>query len=228
MRDDYELISDPAWAASRESLGTRTTLLDGLWRRNPITVQVLGLCSALAVTNKLESALVMGVTVTLVCILSNVSISLVGDLTPTRIRLITWVSLIATLVIVADQLMKAFLWDISVQLGPYLGLIITNCILLGRAESFASRNRPLISALDGAANGLGYAFVLVLVASVRELLGSGQIDLSHLFGKSAVLLRMTPAYLPNDFLLLASGAFIVLGLLVASFNLLSQRRTPRA
>jgi Na+-transporting NADH:ubiquinone oxidoreductase subunit D len=211
-----------------KSSGARTTVLEAVWRRNPIAAQVLGVCSALAVTRQVETALVMGAAVTFVCAMTGLVISLLRALTPSRIRLITWMCLIATFVILVDQLCKAFLWDISLQLGPYVGLIITNCIILGRAESFASRNAPLLSTLDGAATGLGYAAVLLLVAVARELLGTGRIELTHLVGKPVVLARLWTSYVPSDFLLLASGAFIVLGLLVAAFNHLVGRRAPNA
>ncbi len=227
MSDDYELVSDPGLIGTEGTQGARTTLVDGLWRRNAITVQVLGLCSALAVTARVETALVMGITVTVVCALSGVFISLLRGLTPRRIRLITWVSIIATFVILADQICKALWWEISMELGPYLALVITNCILLGRAESFASRHRPVLAALDGIACGLGYAVVLVLVGVIRELLGSGQVELTRLVGRPVVI-RLWEGYPANDFLLSAAGAFMVLGVLVACFNWTRARRTRDA
>ena len=193
-----------------------------------MAAHVLGICSALAVTGRVETALVMGLAVTFVCTMSGLVISLLRNLTPTRIRLITWIGLIATFVILVDQLSRAFLWEVSLELGPYVGLIITNCLVLGRAEAFASRNTPVLSALDGAACGLGYATVLFLVAVPRELLGTGQIEVTCLFGKPTVLARLGSGYPPNDFLLLASGAFILLGLLVALFNHIVQRRGSHA
>ena len=205
-----------------------TTVLDGLWRRNPVTVQLLGVCSALAVTGRLETAVVMSAVVMFVCSTANLVISLLRNYTPPRIRLITWICLIGTFVILADEVCKAFLWEIQVQLGPYVGLIITNCIILGRAEAFASRNSPLLSALDGLANGLGYGVVLCVVAVIRELLGTGQLALTWLPGRPVVLLQLGQWYTPNGFLLLASGAFIVLGCLIALFNYLTERGYTRA
>ena len=209
---------DPWQRAEPLAPGPAQTILDGLWRRNPIAVGLLGICSALAVTTRLESAIVMSVAVIFVCTMSNFVISLIRGVTPARIRLIAWITLIGTFVIVVDQLTKAFYYEISLQLGPYVGLIITNCIILGRAEAFASRHRPALSALDGVANGVGYGIVLCLVASIRELLGTGQIALMHLGGKPVTLVTLGERYLPNDLLLMSAGAFITLGFLVALFN----------
>ena len=228
MPIDHEQIPEPTMPPPRTATGVRAVILDGLWGQNPIAVQILGICSALAVTSRLETALVMGLAVTFVCAGSSLTISLVRHLTPTRIRLIVWISLIGTLVIFVDQVCKAFLWELSLQLGPYVGLIITNCILLGRAEVFASRNGPLLSALDGASCGAGYAVILCLVGVFRELLGTGQIELTQLLGRPMVLAKMGQGYVANDFLSLASGAFIVLGFLVALFNHFTRRRTRGA
>ena len=198
-----------------------TTVLDGLWRRNPVTVQLLGVCSALAVTGRLETAVVMSAVVMFVCSTANLVISLLRNYTPPRIRLIIWICLIGTFVILADEVCKAFLWEIQVQLGPYVGLIITNCIILGRAEAFASRNSPLLSALDGLANGLGYGVVLCVVAVIRELLGTGRV-----FGRQLLLAEW---YTPNQLMILAPGAFIVLGFLIALFNVVrppEEEQTP--
>ena len=188
------------------------TLRDGLWKSNPISVQMLGVCSALAVTSKLENSLVMGAALVFVCVGSNVLVSLLRHATPRRIRMIAEVAIIATFVILFDQVLKAFYFPMSRQLGPYVGLIITNCIVMGRAEAFALQNRPLVSAVDGLANGLGYAAVLGAIGLVRELLGSGRI-----FDVPVLAAR---GYPQNLLLVLAPGAFIVLGFLIALFNAL--------
>jgi Na+-transporting NADH:ubiquinone oxidoreductase subunit D len=228
VRADREPILEPTMPPPRMATGVRAVILDGLWGQNPIAVQILGICSALAVTSRLETAIVMGLAVTFVCAGSSFVISLARNLVPARIRLIVWVCLIGTFVIFVDQLCRAFLWEISLQLGPYVGLIITNCILLGRAEAFASRNGPLLSALDGAACGVGYAAVLCLLGVFREIFGTGRIELAHLFGRPVMLANIGHGYVANDFLILASGAFIALGFLVALFNHLGRRRARRA
>ena len=142
---------------------------------NPVIVQILGICSALAVTVKLEPAFVMGLSVTFVCAFSNLIMSLLRNGVPSRIRIIVQLVVIATLVIVVDQFLRAFMYDVSKQLSVYVGLIITNCIVMGRVEAFALGNKPWASFVDGIANGLGYTIILVIVALFRELLGSGTL-----------------------------------------------------
>ena len=142
---------------------------------NPVIVQILGICSALAVTVKLEPAFVMGISVTFVCAFSNLLMSLLRNSVPSRIRIIVQLVVIATLVIVVDQVLRAFMYDVSKQLSVYVGLIITNCIVMGRVEAFALGNKPWASFVDGIANGLGYTIILVIVALFRELLGSGTL-----------------------------------------------------
>ena len=140
---------------------------------NPVVVQVLGICSALAVTSKLEPAIVMGLSVTVITALANVIISLIRKTIPNRIRIIVQLVVVAALVTIVSQVLKAFAYDVSVQLSVYVGLIITNCILMGRLEAFAMQNGPWESFLDGVGNGIGYAAILILVGFFRELLGSG-------------------------------------------------------
>lgn len=142
---------------------------------NPVTVQVLGICSSLAVTAKLEPAIVMGLSVTIITMFSNVVISLLRKTIPNRIRIIVQLVIVAALVTVVSEILKAFAYDVSVQLSVYVGLIITNCILMGRLEAFAMQNGPWESCLDGIGNGLGYAKILIIVAFFRELLGSGTL-----------------------------------------------------
>ena len=147
----------------------KQTLREGFWTNNPISIQILGVCSALAVTNRLENSLVMGAALIFVCVGSNLFVSLLRKVTPRRIRLIAEVAIIATFVILFDQFLKAFYWDMSKMLGPYVGLIITNCIVMGRAEAFALQNPPVLSVVDGVANGLGYALVLAIIGFLTVL-----------------------------------------------------------
>ena len=188
------------------------TLKEGAWTNNPLAVQMLGICSALAVTNRLENSLVMGAALIFVCVGSNLFVSLLRKHTPHRIRMIAEVAIIATFVILFDQFLKAFYWDMSKQLGPYVGLIITNCIVMGRAEAFALQNPPLLSIVDGAANGLGYAVALAVIGFFRELFGAGQI-----FGH---VVLSSEWYTPNQLMILAPGAFLALGIVIAVFNAL--------
>ena len=187
-------------------------LKQGVWVENPIGIQVLGICSALAVTNQLSNSLVMGAALVFVCGFSNLFVSMLRSAIPKRIRLIVEMAIISVLVIVVDQLLRAYWWPMSMRLGPYVGLIITNCIVLGRTEAFALQNPPLPSLVDGMSNGLGYAAVLAVIGLVRELLGTGQI-LGH-----AVL--STSWYTPNQIMVLAPGAFFALGFLIAGYNVL--------
>ena len=188
------------------------TLKEGAWTNNPLAIQVLGICSALAVTNKLMNSLVMGVALIFVCVGSNLLVSLLRKHTPHRIRMIAEVAIIATFVILFDQFLKAFSWEMSKQLGPYVGLIITNCIVMGRAEAFALQNPPVLSILDGLANGFGYAVILAIIGFFRELLGTGQVMGYEVLSSSW--------YTPNQLMILAPGAFIALGFVIAVFNVL--------
>ncbi len=177
---------------------------------NPITFQVLGICSALAVTVQMRTALVMALAVTFVVSLSNVSISLLRKMIPSKIRIIVELTVIATLVILVDQVLKAFLFDISKQLSVFVGLIITNCIIMGRAEAFALQNKPWPSFLDGLGNGLGYGWILLTIAFFRELLGSGTFFGLQIIPDSFYAM----GYENMGLMVLAPGAFILLGLLV--------------
>lgn len=154
---------------------TKETLLGPLSANNPVVVQILGICSALAVTVQLKPALVMGIAVTIIVAMANVAISLLRKTIPTRIRIIVQLVVVAALVTLVSEVLKAFAYDVAVQLSVYIGLIITNCILMGRLEAFAMSNGPWDSFLDGLGNGFGYAIILVIVAFFRELLGSGTL-----------------------------------------------------
>ncbi|MDJ0802581.1 MAG: NADH:ubiquinone reductase (Na(+)-transporting) subunit D [Desulfobacterales bacterium] len=183
---------------------------DALWKTNPISKQVLGICSALAVTVQMNTAIVMALALTFVVAFSNLIISMMRNAIPRNIRIIVEVAVIATLVIIADEVLKAFLFNISKQLSVFVGLIITNCIVMGRAETYAMANPPGRSFLDGVANGLGYGSILVGVAFFRELLGSGKILGFQVVPQFAYDL----GYTDMGLMLLAPGAFIVIGLFV--------------
>jgi len=188
----------------------REALVDPLFNDNPIALQVLGICSALAVTTRMDTSLVMSIAVICVLTLSNVFISLMRDSIPTNIRIIVQLTVIASLVIVTDQILKAYLPEISKQLSVFVGLIITNCIIMGRAEAFAMANPPGLSFLDGIGNGLGYALILMLTAFLRELFGSGR-----LFGKEILpLVTEGGWYTPNGLMVLSPSAFFIIGLMI--------------
>ena len=177
---------------------------------NPILVQVLGICSALAVTSQLKPAIVMGLAVTIITAFSNVIISIIRNTIPQRIRIIVQLVVVAALVTIVSQVLKAFAYDVSVQLSVYVGLIITNCILMGRLEAFALQNRPWPSFLDGVGNGLGYAIILIVVAFFRELLGSGT-----LFGVQVIPQALYDAgYMNNGLMILPPMALIVVACII--------------
>jgi len=189
---------------------SRAALMDPMSGNNPITVQVLGICSALAVTVQMQTAVVMSLAVISVVSLSNTVISLMRNHIPSRIRIIVQLSVIATLVIVADQILRAYLYDVSKQLSVFVGLIITNCIIMGRAEAFAMANPPGKSFLDGLGNGIGYGIILCTVAFGRELFGSGT-----LFGVQVVPQFVYDAgYVNMGLMVVPPGAFILLGLII--------------
>ncbi|HID38714.1 MAG TPA: NADH:ubiquinone reductase (Na(+)-transporting) subunit D [Calditrichaeota bacterium] len=185
-------------------------LKEPLSDNNPITFQVLGICSALATTVQVNTALVMTLAVTFVLTLSNVAISLLRRQIPAKIRIIVELAVIATLVILVDQILKAYLYDISKQLSVFVGLIITNCIIMGRAEAFALQNKPWPSFLDGLGNALGYGWILLVIATGREILGSGSF-----FGFQIIPDALYQAGYENmGLMVLSPGAFILLGLLI--------------
>ena len=188
----------------------REMLLDPLVDNNPITLQVLGICSALAVTSSLKVALVMTIAVTLVTAFSSMFISILRNQIPSSIRIIVQMVIIASLVILVDQVLKAYAFEISKTLSVFVGLIITNCIVMGRAEAFAMKNPPVASFIDGIGNGLGYGLILMLVGFFRELFGSGS-----LFGVTILeTVNNGGWYVPNGMLLLPPSAFFVIGLLI--------------
>lgn len=203
MKDTKE--REPLFSAKNRRLLTAPLNKD-----NPITVQVLGICSALAVTAKLEPSFVMAVSVTLVIAISNLVISLLRDTIPSRIRIIVQLVVIAALVIIVDQILKAYVYDVSKQLSVFVGLIITNCIVMGRLEAFAMANKPWPSFLDGIGNGVGYGIILIIVGFFRELFGSGS-----LYGFQIVPQSFYEAgYVNNGFFILPPMALILVGLII--------------
>ncbi|MEM7214506.1 MAG: NADH:ubiquinone reductase (Na(+)-transporting) subunit D [Pseudomonadota bacterium] len=192
----------------------REMLVDPLVDNNPITLQVLGICSALAVTSSLQVAFVMTLAVVAVTAFSSMFISIIRNHIPGSIRIIVQMVIIASLVIVVDQILKAYAFEISKTLSVFVGLIITNCIVMGRAEAFAMKNPPLASFMDGIGNGLGYGLILMLVGFVRELFGSGS-----LFGVTIMeTVNNGGWYVPNGMLLLPPSAFFIIGLIIWAFR----------
>ena len=188
----------------------RKALFEPLINNNPIALQILGICSALAVTTQLSVALIMCVALTSVTAFSNLFISIIRNHIPSSIRIIVQMTIIASLVIIVDQVLKAYAFETSKKLAVFVGLIITNCIVMGRAEAYAMKNTPWNSFLDGLGNGLGYSLILIIVATVRELFGSGSLLGFQL---------LTPVseggwYTPNGLLLLSPSAFIIIGLII--------------
>ena len=192
------------------SKDNQKVFLEPLNINNPILIQVLGICSALAVTAKLEPAIVMGLSVTVIMAFSNVIISLICKTIPNRIRIIIQLVVVAALVTIVSMILKAFAYDVSVQLSVYVGLIITNCILMGRLEAFAMTNGPWESLLDGVGNGLGYAWILVVVGGVRELLGSGTLLNIRLIPQSFY----DAGYMNNGMMTMPAMAMILLGCVI--------------
>ncbi len=189
---------------------TRRVLMDPLIHNNPIALQVLGICSALAVTTGMQTSVVMSAAVVAVIALSNLSVSLLRTLIPTNIRIIVQLTIIASLVIVTDQILKAYVYEISKQLSVFVGLIITNCIIMGRAEAFAMQNPPLKSLIDGIGNGMGYAAILLVVGAAREVFGAGTF-----WGIPVLPLASEGGWFtPNGLMSLSPGAFFVIGFLI--------------
>lgn len=181
-----------------------------LSKENPIAVQVLGICSALAVTTQLKPAVVMALSVTVVVVLSNVIVSLLRNTIPSRIRIIVQLVIVSLMVILVDQFLKAFVYDVSKQLSVFVGLIITNCIVMGRLEAFALANKPLPSLMDGIGNGLGYAVILIIVGFVRELLGQGS-----LWGYKVVPEGLFEfGYVNNGLMTMPAMALILVGVII--------------
>ena len=192
---------------------SKSTFSDPLIDNNPITRQVLGICSALAVTVRVEQAVVMTLAVTFVLVSSNVIISLLRKMIPSKVRIIVQLIIIASLVVFVDELLKAYMYGLSKQLTVFVGLIITNCIIMGRAEAFAMQNNVKESMYDGLGNAFGYGMILIIVSFFRELLGSGTL-LNYQIIPKEIYLENGGFYVNNGIMLLAPGAFIILGLII--------------
>ncbi len=192
------------------SKANKEVFLSPLNSNNPILIQVLGICSALAVTSQLKPAIVMSLAVTVITAFSNVIISLIRKTIPNRIRIIVQLVVVAALVTIVSQILKAFVYDVSVELSVYVGLIITNCILMGRLEAFASMNAPLPSFIDGVANGLGYAYILVVVGAAREFFGRGSLLGFQIIPQSAYDI----GYINNGMMTMPAMALILVGVVI--------------
>ncbi|MBT3755334.1 MAG: NADH:ubiquinone reductase (Na(+)-transporting) subunit D [Candidatus Cloacimonetes bacterium] len=191
-------------------MSNKKTFFEPIVHNNPVTIQILGICSALAVTTQLKPSLVMGIAVTIIIALSNLVVSLIRSFIPKNIRIIVEMTVIATMVILVDQILRAYLFDVSKQLSVFVGLIITNCIVLGRLEGFALTNKPVLSILDGFGNGIGYSLILVAVGATREIFGAGTLLGFQVIPQSLY----DVGYVNNGLMVLAPGAFFLLGLIV--------------
>ncbi|AWX14081.1 NADH:ubiquinone reductase (Na(+)-transporting) subunit D [Mergibacter septicus] len=206
-----------------KNLSKKDLLTSPIVHNNPIALQILGICSALAVTTKMETAIVMGISVSLVTAFSSFFISCIRNYIPNSVRIIAQMVIIASLVILVDQVLRAFAYGISKQLSVFVGLIITNCIVMGRAEAFAMKEKPLDSFLDGIGNGLGYGAILIAVAFLRELIGSGK-----LFGITVLQpIQDGGWYLPNGLFLLAPSAFFIIGFIIWGLRTLKPEQVEK-
>lgn len=209
---------------SEKKFSASDALLNPIFKNNPIALQILGICSALAVTSNLKTALVMAISLTLVTAFSNFFIAMIRNQIPASIRMIVQMVIIASLVIVVDQVLKAYAFSLAKQLSVFVGLIITNCIVMGRAEAFAMQNPPGISFLDGIGNGLGYSTMLIILGLIREFLGTGK-----LFGVT-ILQTINDGgwYIPNGLLLLPPSAFFLIGLLIWGLRSVRKEQVEKA
>ncbi len=209
---------------SEKKFSASDALLNPIFKNNPIALQILGICSALAVTSNLKTALVMAISLTLVTAFSNFFIAMIRNQIPASIRMIVQMVIIASLVIVVDQVLKAYAFSLAKQLSVFVGLIITNCIVMGRAEAFAMQNPPGISFLDGIGNGLGYSTMLIILGVIREFLGTGK-----LFGVT-ILQTINDGgwYIPNGLLLLPPSAFFLIGLLIWGLRSVRKEQVEKA
>lgn len=210
VAEKVEKKSEPLFSKKNKKL-----ISDPLDDNNPITVQVLGICSALAITVQVKNAVVMSLSVLFVLIMGNLVVSLMRNLIPGRIRIIVQLVVVASLVIIVDQVLKAYVYDVSKQLSVFVGLIITNCIIMGRLEAFALGNKPWPSIMDGIGNGLGYGLILVLVAVVREIFGTGKFWGLELFGNASEGTGLyAMGYMNNNMMILPPMALVVVGIII--------------
>lgn len=204
--------------------GMVEVIKEDLWKSNPVTVQILGICSTLAVTNIFLNTLIMGLGLTFVTAFSALTLSLMREIVPPRVRMMVQTLVIASFVIIVDIALKAYVPDISRALGPYVGLIITNCIIMGRMEAFASSNEPLISFVDGAMSGIGYSWVLLVIAFVRELLGFGSIFGYQVMDPVMQSLGFAGGWVQWSFMIIAPGGFFMLASFIWIANNLSAHK----
>ena len=226
MAEETVLVEKKKAVKEREPLFSKKNkklITDPLDENNPITIQVLGICSALAVTVQMKAAVVMSISVLFVLIMANVSVSLMRNLIPNRIRIIVQLVVVAALVIIVDQVLKAYLFDVSKELSVFVGLIITNCIIMGRLEAFALGNKPWPAALDAIGNSLGYGMVLVIVSFFKELFGSGKLFGFEIFGNATEQTGLyAMGYMDNGLMLLPPSSLI----LVAVYIWIQKIRNP--
>jgi Na+-transporting NADH:ubiquinone oxidoreductase subunit D len=199
-------------------------LKDNLWKNNPVTVQILGICSTLAVTNLFLNTLIMGLGLTFVTAFSSLVISLLRNLIPSRVRMMVQTLVISSFVVIVDITLKAYVPDISKALGPYVGLIITNCIIMGRLEAFASSNRPLAALWDGVMSGVGYSWILLVIAFFRELLGFGSILGIPVMDPLMQSLGIAGGWIQWSFMIMAPGGFFMLAIVIWIGNNISARQ----
>jgi len=199
-------------------------LKEDLWKNNPVTVQILGICSTLAVTNIFMNTLIMGLGLTFVTAFSALTISLLRHLIPARIRMMVQTLVISSFVVIVDISLKAYVPDISKALGPYVGLIITNCIIMGRMEAFASANKPLISLWDGFMSGIGYSWILLVIAFIRELLGFGTVIGIPVMDPLMRGIGITTGWIQWSFMIMAPGGFFMLALFIWIGNSVASHR----
>jgi len=197
---------------------TQDIIKDALWKENPVVVQILGICSTLAVTNIFINTLIMGLGLTFVTALSAITISLIRNMIPQRVRMIVQTLVIASYVVIVDIFLQAYFPQISKALGPYVGLIITNCIIMGRMEAFAGNNPPFASFIDGIMSGIGYSWILLIIAFIRELLGFGTVLGVQVLDPLMKSLGYSPGWVQWSFMIMAPGGFFMLALFIWIFN----------
>ncbi len=203
------------------SVKLKELIIDDLWRNNPVTIQILGICSTLAVTNIFLNTLIMGIGLTFVTTFSAITISLLRNIIPTRVRMMVQTLVISSYVVIVDIVLKAYIPDISKALGPYVGLIITNCIIMGRLEAFSSSNKPGSALIDGLLSGIGYSWVLLVIAFFRELLGFGSILGMPVMDALMHSLGQSEGWIQWSFMIMAPGGFFMLALFIWVANSIS-------
>jgi len=208
--------------------GIRDIIREDLWKNNPVTVQVLGICSTLAVTNLLLNTLIMGLGLTFVTAFSALTVSLLRNVIPPRVRMIVQTLIISSYVVVVDITLKAYVPDISKALGPYVGLIITNCIIMGRLEAFSSSNKPVPALMDGVMSGIGYSWVLLVIAFFREILGFGTVIGIPVMDPLMKAMGSSEGWIQWSFMIMAPGGFFMLAVFIWVANTLSAKKVTHS